>query len=116
MAESSRSTRALLRPVQAVRRTKNRISQMSAATTARTNTASTTTAATTTTSTTTTVATTATTTTTTTTAPPAPTTLSSTVRPIAGRCLLVGGVVLLAPHRPARVLGPVAQAPGATTA
>ncbi|MEN3342762.1 MAG: peptidoglycan LD-endopeptidase LytH [Actinomycetota bacterium] len=55
---------------------------------------------------------------TTTTAPtttaPARKTLSAATRAGARRCLLVGGVALLGPRGPARVLGPAAQAPQGT--
>jgi hypothetical protein len=67
---------------------------------------------TTTTFTTTTAATTTTTTSTATTKLPAKATVVAPVRrAIRGRCLLVGAFVVLEPDRPARVLGPVAQAP-----
>jgi murein DD-endopeptidase MepM/ murein hydrolase activator NlpD len=66
---------------------------------------------------TTTAATTATATTTTptatsaTTTAPVKTTVMPATRPIHGRCLFVGAFAVLEPGRPARVLGPVAQAP-----
>jgi hypothetical protein len=48
---------------------------------------------------------------TTTTSPAKATVVLPVRRSIAGRCLLVGAFALLEPDRPARVLGPVAQAP-----